>query len=1735
MGDGSSVNDGVSSELRATAVSQWIRSKIEDEGVQARNIIKYSLPVGSSDRATTTRQFQKKPTHSEVVWSGQLDAECVKNILEAPSTQSDECSQTTSPRYGRSTRSSVASLLSYRGREGTLLTTTSSTNSSCISTTHSTKRRTLPLKSSRCAVGTKVHTEFSHACLVESEYRARYWGQMLDTLRRTIDEIYSACETDESEVECKEVIMILEHSKQDFFSLIGKMNLLREYEEADEQNKPNALAWDERTTLPGKPIMCQVLASAAVDTSSADRSYLTIPVNLNPELGVSEVGDNDSDPMSASWHLIVPKDNRTKRTFPLHISSTTGGALSDAVTPTNNSVLPRCMETANMSTCVLSTLSGSELTNSGFSSVKDDDAAFDGTGDEQEEEDGDEDPVEHSHDAELDLEALGAEGEDEELSFGNLSGCENPRLCQAVDHTHTETEAFLHEGASEDGESNTLSRDLQQIDKAIASVTTAERLLTDRLGRAQCVEAALRRRLLAEDKAVSTMTQSRPASRWHRRPEMQTCAVHENGVTDTRQGLHADKLDAVSQPSYVNRDRLLSCVPRHVKWNGAMRSVAINLPSPRENFTQVSRPVGEHRRHVLPVVELSKTGACLASVRSEKTSDTIAVPVQKADGQIRSVVVPDHEANGGSMTNLLDRDSPTVLTKAPLLLSPTPARSPSDRVDITPSCSLTTPGSQVPTALLSTVVGTTAVATAKGLLFLSEASAKSRVPGHGVQMHEKLSARSQKRIVYVESTCACVKLAYPLDLLIVPQSLLSPQLVTISTANSMQELEQKQARARILRQQHLFERSERVHELSKKVEEVHLQKRLLLHQRRSCLERRLHAAEHKRKAELERRVLKAHDEETKGREIAFIQSLEAEQKQHSILTKHEESRVRLDELAAERRRRLEEKLGREEAVKGRRRALEASRRARLDALQARWKTRAQQLASRAELLEHTRRAAAKAKEQHREIKMANLEEQQRTHIEELRSRIQRKQEESKRRHQESLREISRKAFEMSVLTHTRDESFVAAGVEPYSVQKWCRACQVMIASEVALKSHLHGTKHQKAALEACENRPLQPSDLEAFNLSHLVDAPADFMDPNGQIENERLRVRRKRARKLRQRMNQRALQFMKELEQLKPVLPCSPNQSQLQKLVKDARRFLNLPDSGPWVVTRIQAMEKTLNALLRCLTASRSFYPDKVPLATARASIVSTVGSKEDVNDLDLIAHVTSNSRCTLMILDCLTCLVTQLACTCTSGVKSEGSVHPVDSQRIQDLLGYLVSSGLVDLLAARLSSPRQVNCLLRVASPGSRNGVGENNGCITDQGQHLVLSSISLMTSLVTLLSFIPGTSSVKLRTTSAVHSNSQLSDVSGTHTGSVGLGSAESHPVSGNTTDKTTSHLSRFGAKQNGMHLCTANSSIVGRCNSASSRDTLLSSSISSSQNLSDGFGVRAEETTGVQDSPTKLLETVLSTEVFGLIPLLYSLLLSPSTRMLLPASPDNSKKQSRQTAADLNSSSARSLTKKGKQLPSDVSNPPTDNHLPFHSSAVGHIVLQSLRLLNSLGMVNRRALQSLLSNELTCLLTRHILLTLIARCAPQTNAICNVPSSSASSSGCCTSHFGAISSILGDAASNQHHAMNSTSTIPARGPKHMGDDEDEVSNLIPSGARQVVVRSVQASVKSLRCEKSADFVHNNAFGLPDWANEATLSEVPALADPVKKTNEPVGSVSFMNHRYSGHLNDPGALTEN
>ncbi|KAK2177854.1 hypothetical protein NP493_575g00008 [Ridgeia piscesae] len=86
------------------------------------------------------------------------------------------------------------------------------------------------------------------------DMRARYWAFLFDNLRRAVDAIYETCESDESVIECKEAIMMLEQSTNDFKSLIQRVKLLKVYETAEEGHKPTSLAWEVRKSSPGKTL-----------------------------------------------------------------------------------------------------------------------------------------------------------------------------------------------------------------------------------------------------------------------------------------------------------------------------------------------------------------------------------------------------------------------------------------------------------------------------------------------------------------------------------------------------------------------------------------------------------------------------------------------------------------------------------------------------------------------------------------------------------------------------------------------------------------------------------------------------------------------------------------------------------------------------------------------------------------------------------------------------------------------------------------------------------------------------------------------------------------------------------------------------------------------------------------------------------------------------------------------------------------------------------------------------------------------------------------------------------------------------------------------------------------------------------------------------------------------------------------------------------------------------------------
>ncbi|XP_043192501.1 S phase cyclin A-associated protein in the endoplasmic reticulum-like [Amphibalanus amphitrite] len=86
------------------------------------------------------------------------------------------------------------------------------------------------------------------------DLHARYWTFLFENLRRAVDEIYQTCETDDSVLECKETIMILERCTQDFRNLIEWLKIKWEYDHTPKPQRPASVAWEIRKTSPGKQL-----------------------------------------------------------------------------------------------------------------------------------------------------------------------------------------------------------------------------------------------------------------------------------------------------------------------------------------------------------------------------------------------------------------------------------------------------------------------------------------------------------------------------------------------------------------------------------------------------------------------------------------------------------------------------------------------------------------------------------------------------------------------------------------------------------------------------------------------------------------------------------------------------------------------------------------------------------------------------------------------------------------------------------------------------------------------------------------------------------------------------------------------------------------------------------------------------------------------------------------------------------------------------------------------------------------------------------------------------------------------------------------------------------------------------------------------------------------------------------------------------------------------------------------
>ncbi|XP_071533158.1 uncharacterized protein ssp3 isoform X2 [Panulirus ornatus] len=421
-----------------------------------------------------------------------------------------------------------------------------------------------------------------------------------------------------------------------------------------------------------------------------------------------------------------------------------------------------------------------------------------------------------------------------------------------------------------------------------------------------------------------------------------------------------------------------------------------------------------------------------------------------------------------------------------------------------------------------------------------------RHPGRVLHIHEKLSSPSRKR----------------------------------SLSEKMRRHEERLAKAQELRENLIQAKTEKLKDLFKKIEEVRQDKECLLDKKRDLFQRKMQRAEEKRRQFLQEIVNKAHDEENKAKEIAFINGLEAQNKLHDIMQQHQSHESRLADMAEERTRRQEEKAAKEVAAQERRRALEAERQARMAELCEKRRRRCeridrQQAERREELLEQAREKA-----RDREERLSALQQAQQAKETELVKKIQQKQEESARRHEENIEQIRQRALESSIMKYSRgcDD---APRLIRYETKKLCTLCNSLITSEVYLLSHLRGRRHQEALKALHQADIVSTEDSETYNLKHIIDAPSNIDDPQVTRDKERHKALKRRCRKIRTRMITRGKEYNSAF---KPVsLRESPNKVRIIKAVQQIAKLVANQGSGPWPTADLTALDRPLLELIRLL------------------------------------------------------------------------------------------------------------------------------------------------------------------------------------------------------------------------------------------------------------------------------------------------------------------------------------------------------------------------------------------------------------------------------------------------------------------------------------------------------------------------------------------------------------------------
>ncbi|XP_068579460.1 S phase cyclin A-associated protein in the endoplasmic reticulum isoform X2 [Cebidichthys violaceus] len=882
------------------------------------------------------------------------------------------------------------------------------------------------------------------------DLRARYWAFLFDNLRRAVDEIYVTCESDQSVVECKEVLMMLDNYVRDFKALIDWIQLQEKLEKTDAQNRPTSLAWEVRKMSPGRHVM---------PSSSADR--------MVPSPGARRALTFGGPPPTLAAARL----------------SHTGPSWADRVK------------------CTQSVSSSSQQTTAPVEKLGKKDAEGWET-------------VQRGRTAKPRSAAIVAKVSPVSV---HVTPKQDGVKCNQL-HLPPKEEQQLHPLCPSDKDAT--QKDAEQpvpvepdpLEKVgcPANGNTMEPPAESVEDSGQCVDAP------CEDAPIPI-----PAPTPSQAPEPPPSSA-TSSPTDITLSVPAHS----TSPDLPQTDGpgALLAFGDSVAEGGVSQGMATSAPGQAETTETAVK-----LESVLDPTELS-TPQSMAEVLAKK--EELADRLEKANEEAIASAIAEEEQLTREIqaeNNDLDTDNESDFSAS---IGNGVGGVNIDWTDMLADYDAREPWRQ---------------SNSWGDIVEEE---PARPPGHGIHMHEKLSSPSRKRTI----------------------------------AESKKKHEEKQLKAQQLRDKLREEKTLKLQKLLEREKEVRKWKEELLEQRRRMMDEKLLHAELKREVQLQAIVKKAQEEEAKVNEIAFINTLEAQNKRHDALAKLNEYEQRLNELQDERQRRQEEKQARDEAVQERKRVLEAERQARVEELLMRRKEQEARIEQQKQEKEKAREDAARERARDREERLAALSAAQQEAMEELQKKIQLKHDESSRRHMEQIEQRKEKAAELSSGRHANTD--YAPKLTPYERKKQCSLCCVVITSEVHLFSHTKGKRHQQAVRDSSSIQGRELSDEEVEHLSlkkYIVDIVTDSsVSSESMKDGEERQKARKKAKKLRARMNSRAKEYERSME-TKTQVPESPYKAKLQRLVKDLLKQLQGQDSGQSANNKVSGLDRTLGEISRIL------------------------------------------------------------------------------------------------------------------------------------------------------------------------------------------------------------------------------------------------------------------------------------------------------------------------------------------------------------------------------------------------------------------------------------------------------------------------------------------------------------------------------------------------------------------------